>query len=138
MNRGLRLALALPVGTPIVLLVTVVICGGVEGAMLLILISVVCTLGIGALFWLAGAFFVGWVTLLFISLALESARGQPVLAEAVDRPRLSRDEIAVIDYMRHGQAAGFPAAQVDELLRRNGWTDAIIARARQMLAQVRV
>jgi len=132
MSRLARNLLALPVGLPIVYFGTVVICGGFENANLLLLLSIVCTFGLGLLFWLPLCWFAGWIPLLMISRLTGPREEEPILAEVVEQPRLTRDEVAVIQYMRAAQRSGMDAIRVDEVLRQNGWDESLIRRVREL------
>ena len=59
MNNLDRNLWALPIGVPLVFLGLAINCGGVEAASEVVFVSVVCTAGLGLLFWLPICWVVG-------------------------------------------------------------------------------
>jgi hypothetical protein len=126
------LAQALPniaVGVPLVLLWLTLLTGSLEAASQLLLFSVVCTLGIGGLFWLGLAFGVGFLTLHLVRLLAGDGKG----AAAGSAERRQRESDAVAQYVLRRLQQGGDLALIRRDLKQAGWNasqiDAAVAAA---------
>jgi len=112
------------VGAVIYLLVflAVAACGTEEGATQMIVVGVIVL-----------AVLIGLITLCLYGFirSLRPAR-PPQLELASQHGRLTRDDVALINYIRKAAAHGHSPAQIDERLRRSGWSDEALARARML------
>lgn len=102
-----------------------VIALGPNAAGSLFFFSIVCTLGIGAIFWLALAFGTGW---LIITL-WQAIRGD----HAPTHPESSPQMDALTAYISKALEAGANDDQLQRRLQRQGWTEDEIAQAIQRI-----
>ena len=96
---------------------------GVNNAVTLLFFSVICTLGIGAVFWLALAFGLGWLILTLWA----AIRGD----HAPTHPESSPQADALTTYIRRALESGANDAQLHRRLQRQGWTEDEIDQAIQ-------
>ncbi len=118
-------------GMPVTFLGLIIFSGSVENAGATFFISVICTAGIGLVFWIPLWWFVGWMTLELIGIFMNKRYGKEEAA-AKHRP-LSRDEVELTEYIRHAEARGMGDDEIDRLLRRQGFNEYFIQKARQRL-----
>jgi hypothetical protein len=123
-----RVLLSLAVGVPLVVLWLTLLTGSLEAVLQLLLFSVVCTLGIGGLFWLGLAFGVGFLTLHLVRLLPGSGKG--AVTGATQRQR-DRDAVAL--YVSRRLQQGGDLALIQRDLKQAGWDasqiDAAVAAA---------
>lgn len=112
-----RALLNIAVGVPLVLLGLTLLTGSLEAVLQLLLFSVVCTLGIGGLFWLGLAFGVGFLTLHLVKLLPGVGKG-PMSGAAVQR---QRDSDAVAGYVSRRLQQGGDLALIRRDLKQAGW-----------------
>lgn len=129
------------VGAPLVLLALTLLCGSFSTAVQVLFWSVVCTVGIGSLFWLGLAFLVGSVLELIVqelrrgartatastATASAGAAKEGTDATAVPSPQLSSRPLG--DYVQRRLQAGSDRDHLRSDLQRAGWSDADIAAA---------
>ncbi|MEB3290118.1 MAG: hypothetical protein VKI82_09385 [Leptolyngbya sp.] len=96
---------------------------GVNNTVTLLFFSIVCTLGIGAVFWLALAFGLGWLILTLWA----AMRGD----HAPTHPESSPQADALTTYVRRALQAGANDDQLQRRLQRQGWTEDDIDQAIQ-------
>jgi hypothetical protein len=124
-----RALLNLAVGVPLVILGLTLLTGSLEAVLQLLLFSVVCTLGIGGLFWMGLAFGVGFLTLHLVRLLPGVGKGA-VTGTAEQRQR-DRDAVAL--YVSRRLQQGGDLALIQRDLKRAGWDasqiDAAVAAA---------
>lgn len=146
-RRALTAVFAIPAGVPVVFCGTAAVCGGFGKAVECIGMSIVCTAGLGLLFWLPVCWTVGCVALTAVRLIF-FGRNDPVGQyrvvaigetrsvgrDAVDaRGILPRDVATLVQYMAQTRAGGFSPDAVDEHLRQAGWSDDTIGMARRAM-----
>lgn len=85
--------------------------------------SIICTLGIGAVFWIALAFGVGWL----ITTLWAAIRGD----HAPSHPESTPQSDALTTYVRRALESGANDDQLLRRLERQGWTEDEIAQAIQ-------
>ena len=128
---------SLAIGAPVTFLGLILFTGSVENAWMLLMFSVICTLGIGLLFWLPLCWAVGAAILAFVGLFINIPdRNVEVEKKEKDGPRLRPQgtiEITLTQYIKKSMARGMSDNEIDRRLRRNGWTDAEIQKARRIL-----
>jgi hypothetical protein len=94
---------------------------GPSGAGALLFFSIICTLGIGGVFWAALAFGVGWL----IIMLWEAIRGDHAPADPEATPQAE----ALTTYVSRALQAGANDDQLQRRLQRQGWTEDEIAQA---------
>lgn len=118
-------------GMPLLLLILFGLTGSLESMATMLLISVVCTAGIGGFLWYGVALLLG----LLVQLLLPFLRGQPpvsrggVALSATDllRPQEATDSLVRYIQRREAEGAGLASLRTD--LRRAGWGDDQVAAA---------
>lgn len=142
------------VGVPVVFVVTSIAVGGVESAAAVVFMSIVCTAGVGLVFWIPVCTLAGWMTLSLVGLVVSktsSDGGGPVApsdsrdrSQAVDskptRGPISspvappKNEVQVVaDYITEFEEHGGSRERALELLRQNGWSGAEVSKALDLL-----
>jgi hypothetical protein len=96
---------------------------GPSSAGSLLFFSILCTLGIGAVFWVALAFGIGWMILTLWA----AIRGDHASAQAESSPQAD----ALTTYVRRALQAGANDDQLQRRLQRQGWTEDDITQAIQ-------
>lgn len=129
MSRFLgRVGMGFLVSIPITSLVT----GSWGDAFALFLISIICTAGIGLVFWVPVWWGAGWLTLevLFplMQSALSNSDTPTTFAPAVDHPPSTNTD-ALDAYIRNAMAGGMETDEIKLRLWQNGWQEADIERA---------
>lgn len=89
----------------------------------LFVMSIICTLGIGGVFWIALAFVTGWLILTIWA----AIRGE----HAPDHPASTPQAEALTTYVRKALQAGANDDQLLRRLQRQGWTEDEIVQAIQ-------
>lgn len=121
----------LGLGFLISFLVTAIFAGGVQNALFLLLVSIVCTAGIGLVLWIPVWWFVGAFTLY---VWFKSFRGKPALKlEPVPNATELRkvEHLALKAYVDKAMANGMSPDEMTRRLQDNGWQKADIERAYQ-------
>ena len=136
----MKFFLQLIVGFCICTAVTCVMTGGLEEGFSLMLISIVCTAGVGLGVWIPMWWVTGWLTLLCLQLIL-GARGhflssmgeKPVAATpgAGDAATFDQRQQALQRYFRQARQKGMDLEVFCERLRSCGWDQDEIQWARQ-------
>jgi len=119
------------IGAPVTFLGLIVVAGGVENAAMVVFCSVVLTAGVALVVWIPLCWFVGWVTLELIGSFVKKPDGKEEATRK--RPLLSRDEVALTEYIRQAEARGMSDDKIVAHLRRNGWSNSQIQKARRIL-----
>ncbi|QQE64004.1 hypothetical protein GFS31_06760 [Leptolyngbya sp. BL0902] len=101
---------------------------GPSTAGILFLYSIICTLGIGAVFWAALAFIVGWLMTTLVA----AVRGE----HAPTQPTSSPQSDALTAYVRRALQAGANDDQLLRRLERQGWTEDEIIQAIQRVQEI--
>ena len=121
----------LGVGFLISIPITVILTGGVQDAIGMLLISIVCTAGIGLVFWIPVWWFVG---MLALDVVVKAATGKPDQKPTpVPNPTelSSRDSGALKAYVAKAITSGMDADEMTRRLQQNGWQKADIESAYQ-------
>ena len=133
-SRGSKFLASLVFGMPVTFLVLTVFAGGFENAFLIIGASIVCTAGIGLVVWVPLCWCAGAATLALIRLVTAKI---DVAANADDKPQphfdrlFGQDDLALTEYLRKANDRGISNDRIDARLRRTGWHDSEIRRARE-------
>lgn len=101
---------------------------GVEGAGQLILLSIICTVGVGLIFWLGISYAVGWTVMLMLKLmhVIPNNGG-------VNTPRIvvdsDPDVNSISNYIRDARKYGFNDPDIRTKLLDVGWNNEKIVKA---------
>lgn len=118
-------------GLPIVLLVLTIVTGGAVGdAFGFFVLSIICTAGMSLVIWLPLLYLAGWATLEIGTAIMKGLGGKVAEKPVSKRPLLSRDEVALTRYIRQAEARGMSRDEITLGLRRSGWSDEMIQKAR--------
>ena len=98
--------------------VTCVVAGSVQDGLLLMLMSIICTAGIGLVVWIPLWWFVGWIMLLVFQALTSGFPGQDGGKQV---PYKSNDQV-LSQYIRTAMENGMDMNGVMSRLQRNGWT----------------
>jgi hypothetical protein len=109
------------VGFIISIPITVILAGGVQNAFGLMLVSIVCTAGIGLVFWIPVWWLVGVITIdvLFKNVKGKSDQKQESVPNPTELPKL--DYLALTAYIGKATASGMDLDEITRRLRFNGW-----------------
>lgn len=114
--------------------ITTIIAGGVDNAFGLVFISIICTAGIGLVFWIPVWWIAGWLTLGVLVATIKRILGDsndettPVPAR---RERPSTAYLALTAYIGKAMASGMDVDEMRRRLQQNGWQTADIESAYQ-------
>ena len=118
---------SLAAGLPVTFLGLIIFTGSVETAAGLMVLCPLFTFGLALIVpWVVGA-----VTLGFIGLFVKKPDGKE--EAAAKRPLLSRDEVALTEYIRRMEARGMSDDKIVTKLRVNGWSDSQVQKVRRIL-----
>ncbi len=120
------------VGFPIVIFITIILAGGIQNAFLMMALSVICTMGVGGVFWWGAAWVVGRSLLAIYDLAKGTEQQPALVAVSAD---LSAEQQALVDYIRRSLNANASESQIKTRLRAKGWSDGDIEAAYQQINQ---
>jgi type II secretory pathway pseudopilin PulG len=98
--------------------------GSVQNAVLILLGSVICTVGIGGIIWIFVSIAVGSIVVWLIN----SWFGKPSTTETPQKVK-SNEDIALENYVNQAKKSGLPENQIFLRLRERGWVEAQILRA---------
>jgi len=111
--------------------ITVVLTGGVENALQLVFFSIVCTAGIGLVFWIPAWWFLG---MLVHDVVVRAVNGEPNQnSKRVSKPADSqpRDYRALKAYIIKAEMRGMGFDEMMRRLQQSGWEKADIKNAYQ-------
>ena len=118
-----RSLLYVPVGAIVTYILLSIVLGSASDTFILMGASIICTLGISLVIWLPLWYGVGYIVMLLYGL-LTRPRAEPDAQQSgvADKPSLTNDQRALVDYIRKAAAKGFSREKITENLRNNGWT----------------
>ena len=138
------------VGLPIVFLCLAAFTGSFSNALSLLLISVVCTAGIGLVIWVPLCLFAGWIALTVAKQITSTARTsnrdgaarnaaerteasirQQAIARTVLQGSTPQERIALDEYIRRAVRLGHTYDRILTTLRQQGWSETEISQAFQ-------
>lgn len=90
---------------------------------IIIFASIICTAGLGLIFWIPAMFFVGAVITGIIRLIKFAIRGASPTASTTPTKDLPPDTEAITTYIRQCRSLGFSNTIIAANLARAGWTD---------------
>ena len=149
-SRELRMGciatpIAIPLGVGLVYLVMGILMWDFGAALGIVAFSIICTLGISLILWIPLWYVVGYGVLLALRFILplfgmdispifERKKAKPASdGSQAARPTLSRDQLALINYIKKAQVKGLTKEQISSNLENNGWTSGSITSAFQMV-----
>jgi hypothetical protein len=95
-----------------------------DGGPMFLLASIVCTAGISLVIWLPLWWFVGTVILYFVGMGKFNSSQADVVKD------LERAKKSLVNYIAREEFRGVKSrAEINDLLRQNGWSDAEIQQA---------
>lgn len=117
-------------GLPLLLLILLGLTGSLDTLATMLVLSMICTLGIGGFFWFGAALLLG----VLLQLLLPFLRGQPPVGrggEPLSTSDLLRPQAAdpLVRYIQRREAEGAEEASVRSDLRRAGWAAHQVAAA---------
>lgn len=143
----LNAALYIPVGIVVSLIVlTVMMAGDINSAFLILVFSVICTAGISLILWLPLWYGAGYLAVALFRLLVRAFGGQsaspaatsqqPVAqAASAGEQALSRDQVAITNYIKKAKAKGLNREFISKALQANGWTAESINQGFQLVEQ---
>ena len=120
------------VGIPVTFLGLIIVAGGWENARMVLLLSVVCTYGIGLIVWIGLCWVVGAVTLAIIGIFVKKPDGK----EGAKGTRLDLDQTAMTEYMKKAHARGMSRDEISDRLHQQGWSFDVIKSAFRTLSML--
>jgi hypothetical protein len=127
----MKVLLAFPVGIPVTFLGLILIAGSVESAVQIVLVSIICTAGVGLLFWIPLCWAVGGVTVALATLVMKLYEGR--YEASPEHPLQNRNEHALTAYIRRMQDRGRSDDEIVAHLLKSGWSVSEVEKARRML-----
>jgi len=124
------------IGAPVTFLVLSIFSGGVNNAAMVVFCSVVLTFGVALVGWIPLCWVVGWGTLALIGPFVEESdagKEPDGKEESAGKRLLHAGDDTLTKYMKDAEARGVSRDEVAALLRRQGWPDEEIRKARGML-----
>lgn len=115
----------LGVGFLISFSITAILSGGLQGAVGLLVISIVCTAGIGLVFWIPVWWFVGFLVLHAIA-ALSRESSEEPESKANPTRLSSRDFKALKEFIGESLRSGMAVDEMKRRLEQGGWRKADI------------
>ncbi len=112
---------------------TIILTGGIQNAFILMAFSVMCTMGVGGVFWWGAAWIIGRILLAIYDLVKKPAQEPALVSASAD---LSAEQQALVGYMRRSLTANVSESQIISRLRAKGWSDEDIQAAYQQLNDV--
>lgn len=138
-------------GIPVTLLGLTIYTGDPEVAAMIVFLSCCFTAGLALVVWIPLCWFLGTATLNIIGVFVDLGTRRPMPAKrsppgrykpagkkkpAAKRRPVGWDMRALAKYMRRAAARGMSHDQITAQVRLNGWSDADIQRARQLLSGI--
>ncbi len=145
-NKETRLGCALapvylPIGIAISYLILAAVMLDFGDAFAVMAISIICTAGISLIIWVPGWYLLGLLAISLLRIVLhgfglelgglfDAKKESP--ADESNRPKLTRDQLALLNYIHKARDKGLSDSQIQQNLLKNGWSSDIIAAAFQM------
>jgi hypothetical protein len=125
------------VGFVVSTLLLMLIAGGIEEAFLILLVSIVCTAGIGLVVWIPLWWAVGWLVLTLFS-KIRGPGGTPASSDraataAIATPASSA-ELSLVQFLKQAEVRGVDRDKIDRALMNAGWSEEEILQARSKIA----
>lgn len=137
-SRELRMGciaapIAIPIGAVLVFVVMGILMWDFGSAFGILAFSIICTAGISLILWVPIWYAVGYGVLIALRVILplfgmdisgvfERKKVKPASDDSQPaRPKLSRDELALVNYIKKARAKGLNDQQISQNLAGNGW-----------------
>lgn len=118
-------------GIPITFCVVSLLAGGMDNAWIVVVCSIILTLGFALLIWIPLCWLVGSGTLALIGIFVKKPDGQQEATR--QHPHFRRYEVVLTDFLRKAKDRGMSDDKIVADLRRNGWSDSQVQKARRIL-----
>ena len=160
LKRALILSpIAIPIGAVIVFIIMTIGAGDPGSALGLIALSVICTAGISLIIWIPVCYFLGYLMIILLRIGLKAAgvdigavfsrrkddskssSSQKNLQDSqldenlAVKSDLTRDQVALINYIRKAQQKGLSKEAISHNLDQNGWAIDSINQAFRLVEQ---
>jgi len=122
--------LYIPLGCAVSFLFMWPMIGSLKETIMLLIMSIVCTAGIGLVVWIPVWFLVGWATFSVINLVFGKSKKS---ATPPPLPDYSREQRAIINFLEDARRSGLSDEDACARLRAIGWPDNSIEEARRKL-----
>ncbi|MEM9539798.1 MAG: hypothetical protein AAGA60_09830 [Cyanobacteria bacterium P01_E01_bin.42] len=107
---------------------------GINNALSILILSILCTAGVSLVMWIPLWWLVGWITFaIFRAIAKSNADSDP--SRDTSTSTQDPNQQALLNYIKLAQSKGFSDSQISTRLRVEGWSDAEIAAARQVASE---
>ena len=123
------MALSLVVGFPIVFLILAMFAGGIEEAGYLLVLSIICTAGIGLVVWIPVCWLVGWAVMSLIYAMRNISESEASVARIGAKPGVTGPEPAIMRYIHAAKVQGMDEGEITRRLMEAGWSVESIALA---------
>ncbi len=144
LKMGCMLApIYVPLGIVIVYLITALFMWSFNDAFLLTLFSIICTAGLSLIILLPIWYAVGYIAIIPLRLILMTAgininlpgskKSEATQQEQQPKSALSKDQVALINYIKKALTKGLSKEQISVTLKSNGWPRDSITSAFQMV-----
>jgi len=127
MNSGVKLIMS-PVVGGLLMAVGLLLTLGPQTTQTLLFFSVICTFGIGLIFWIGAAFLLGFLVLSLVDALIGASRGAN---QANSHAPADSSTLALMGYLRRSMEAGASLSQISPKLQHHGWSEAEIQAAYQ-------
>ena len=137
--------IAIPIGAVIVYVVMGIVTADFSTAFGILIFSIICTAGISLLLWIPIWYAVGYGTLIVLRVILgffgvdiggifgsKKAKSTPDDPKPA-QPALSRDQQALLNYIKKARAKGLSDEQISQNLTSNGWKAQSVTDVFQMI-----
>jgi ABC-type transport system involved in multi-copper enzyme maturation permease subunit len=101
-------------GLIIIILFLLLTCG--NGAFAILFFSIVCTAGVGLAFWIPAGFAVGSLVFSIAHLFSKNLNQE-------NQPKLTRDELALVNYIKTAKKSGLNTNEISSRLKEKGWSE---------------
>ncbi|MDJ0705039.1 MAG: hypothetical protein QNJ46_17290 [Leptolyngbyaceae cyanobacterium MO_188.B28] len=122
--------IAVGIGLPILFIGLLIMTGSLGDTISLLLISIICTVGIGLAFWLLIAWIIGWfILMLFLPYSRLSSSTEP--DNSASENKWEGGQTALRGYIQRSMAARATETQITSRLINEGWSETEIQQAYQ-------
>ena len=148
--------LAIPIGIVLSYVILAILLGNPNDVFTLMALSIICTAGISLIIWVPIWYGLGYLVVMLANMILKAA-GVDVAAmfgkkpntatnalqttpdsldqNAIDTSNLTKDQVALINYIRKAQQKGLSNDTITQNLGKNGWNTDSISQAFRLVEQ---
>ena len=130
-NTAIGHLTAIGVGLLIIFVSLSIMLGSLNNAVSLLVMSIVCTVGIGLAFWSAIAWMVGWTVLLVLAPLFSQLLPAIEPENTANEDRRGGEQTALRGYIQRSLAARATESQITRRLISQGWSETEIEQAYQ-------